>query len=100
MKSFEVNGISYRSISEFCKKNGISYSKMRRLCRHYVRAKKNPSIAARWILGCEVFNISTEPKTHEYFKDNELSRLRQIDFQSKAKLKSRKHLLKLINSTN
>ena len=82
MKTFKFEGKTYRSIRVFCKLNGISYQKMCRLRRHYVRAQKNPEVAARWLLGLEEFTPN-EVKTAEYERDLELSSLRQSKFRDR-----------------
>ena len=64
MKSFIVNGKEYRSMRVCCAELHISYQKVRRLCRHYVRASKDPSLAVRWCLGSEVLH-STEQKSYD-----------------------------------
>ena len=93
MKSFEVEGVVYRSISEFCRKRKVSYWKMIRLCRKYVRANKDPAVAARWILGLEQIEFN-DIKTMFYFKDIELAKLRNIENNTKKKIKLRKELMK------
>ena len=96
MKSFEVNGKSYDSMSDFCKKTGVSYHKMRRLCRKYLRAQKDPSVAARWLLGFEKINRSKEPLTVSYIRDKELSQIRYIAFKTRQKLQARRRILKIL----
>lgn len=94
MKSFEVEGVVYRSISEFCRKRKVSYWKMRRLYRTYVRAHKDPAVAARWLLGLEPFKITQEPLTSYAIKENELSKLRMITHRAKRFAVGRKKLIK------
>ena len=65
MKSFCYGGIEYRSLAECCKAVKVSYQKVRRLCRHYVRASKNPALAVSWCTG-EVVLAGTETKTEKY----------------------------------
>ena len=89
MKSFEVEGVSYRSISEFCRKRKVSYWKMVRLCRKYVRAKKDPAVAAKWILGIEKIQWNNEPVNFMFSRYNELSKLRVL----KSKYNRRKILV-------
>ena len=84
MKSFVFNGIQYRSLKEFCLMFNLSYSKARRLCRHYIRANKDPVVAIKWLLGIEKRSYS-EPKTQMYFHDLELSEDRQRDFIEKQR---------------
>lgn len=82
MKSFVVNGKEYRSMRVCCAELHISYQKVRRLCRHYVRASKDPSLAVRWCLGSEVLH-STEQKTWKYLQDLEKSYDRQEKLKDK-----------------
>lgn len=82
MKVFEFEGKCYRSMSLFCKEHGVSYQKMRRLCRHYMRAHKDPTIAAKWLLGIEPFK-SNEPKTFLYEQDLLKSEERHSKFKDK-----------------
>ena len=85
MKSFVVNGKEYRSMRVCCAELHISYQKVRRLCRHYVRASKDPSLAVRWCLGSEVLH-STEQKTWKYLQDLEKSYDRQEKLKDKMYL--------------
>ena len=96
MKSFEVEGISYRSISEFCRKRKVSYWKMRRLCRTYIRAHKDPAVAAKWILNIESLKRHQEPLTIYAIRDRELSKLRGICFRSKKSVISQRELIKRV----
>ena len=82
MKSFVVNGKEYRSMRVCCAELHISYQKVRRLCRHYVRASKDPALAVRWCLGSEVLH-STEQKTWKYLQDLEKSYDRQEKLKDK-----------------
>lgn len=82
MKSFIVNGKEYRSMRVCCEELHISYQKVRRLCRHYVRASKDPALAVRWCLGSEVLH-STEQKTWKYRQDLEKSYDRQEKLKDK-----------------
>lgn len=90
MRSFEVQGKTYRSIPEFCHKNKVSYWKMIRLCRKYARAHKDPGVAARWALGLETLNYATEPKTNSVLRDNELSNIRMQDLRARRKRKNKR----------
>lgn len=82
MKVFEFEGKCYRSMRLFCQERGVSYQKMRRLCRHYMRAHKDPTIAAKWLLGIEPFK-SNEPKTFLYEQDLQKSEERNSKFKDK-----------------
>ena len=96
MKHFEVNGTIYDSMSDFCKKTGISYNKMRRLCRIYERAKRDPGIAARWLLNLEKLNRGAEPKTFIYIQEKELSAARQVIFRARKKARLKRKLVKIM----
>lgn len=93
MKSFEVEGVSYRSISEFCRKRKVSYWKMVRLCRKYVRAQKDPALAARWVLKIERCEYGKEPKTFLYVKEKTLGKYRQSFFRQNKKNKLAKSVM-------
>lgn len=100
MKSFEVEGISYRSISEFCRKRKVSYWKMVRLCRYYSRAKHHPEVAAKWILGIDDLNKDKEPKTSFFIKSKEYASVRQMAFRLKKRLNLRKTSIKMFTKVN
>lgn len=85
MKSFIVNGKEYRSMRVACRELKCSYQKVRRLCRHYVRAQKDPAVAFAWCLGTEHKSL-TEPKTFKYQQDLEKGSLRQIAFKERGLL--------------
>ena len=93
MKSFNYGGIEYRSLAECCKAVKISYQKVRRLCRHYVRASKNPALAVSWCTG-EVVLVSTETKTEKYKIDLARGCERKIKFRERnaEELKKRQNL--------
>ena len=84
MKSFIVNGKEYRSIRVACRELDVSYQKVRRLCRHYVRASKEPAVAFAWCLGTEHKSL-TETKTFKYQQDLEKGSLRQSRFKERIK---------------
>lgn len=83
MKSFVVNGKEYRSIRVACRELDVSYQKVRRLCRHYVRASNDPAVAFAWCLGLEKRSL-TEPKTFKYQQDLEKGSLRQMAFKERV----------------
>ncbi len=85
MRSFEVEGRVYRSIPEFCKANGVGYWRMIRLCGKYVRAHKDPAVAARWLLGIEELNYAVEQKTWAGIRDLELATIRKIGSVARTK---------------
>ena len=93
MKSFCYGGIEYRSLAECCRAVKVSYQKVRRLCRHYVRAKQDPALAVSWCTG-EVVLTGAEIKTEKYKIDLERGCARQNRFRERnaRKLKSR-HML-------
>ena len=82
MKVFEFDGKCYRSMRLFCQERGVSYQKMRILCKHYMRAHKDPTIAAKRLLGIEPFK-SNEAKTILYEHDLLKSEERNSKFKDK-----------------
>lgn len=93
MKSFYYGGVEYRSLAECCKAVKISYQKVRRLCRHYVRASKNPALAVSWCTG-EVVLAGTETKTEKYKIDLARGCERKAKFRERnaEELKKRRNL--------
>ena len=100
MKSFEVNGKSYDSMSDFCKRTGIPYHKMRRLCRIYRRANKDPAVAAEWLLGLKPLNKAKEAKTETFIRDKSLSRIRQGEYLARIKARNQRRILKIMVAKN
>ncbi len=86
MRVIEFDGEEYRSLAEACRVLKVSNQKLRRLCRHYVRAAKNPAVALAWLTGKEKLSPN-EPKTFKYEQDLIKGRDRQYMF--KAKINSR-----------
>lgn len=82
MRSIEYEGVIYESIKDCCAKLEISYQRVRRLIRHYQRAKDNPAIAIDWVLGKQSFISSYERKTDMYFHDLELTKERMIEYKA------------------
>lgn len=82
MRVIEFDGAEYRSLAEACKVLKVSNQKLRRLCRHYVRAAKNPAVALAWLTGKEKLSPS-EPKTFKYDQDIAKGRDRQYIFKAK-----------------
>ena len=80
MYSFYFAGEKYRSLSDACRKLRISYQKVKRLMRHYERARNAPTTALAWVVGAEDFNPREEAKT-EYFEQDRYA----------CKLRKRKH---------
>lgn len=76
MRAFVYKGEEYRSLAECCKKLKISYQKVRRLCRHYTRASRDPAFAVAWCTG-EMRLSALEPKTFKYAQDLELGAIRR-----------------------
>ena len=93
MKSFCYGGIEYRSLAECCKAVKVSYQKVRRLCRHYVRANQDPALAVAWCTG-EVVLAGTETKTEKYKIDLARGCVRQNRFRNKnaENLRKRRYL--------
>lgn len=81
MRSFEYQGNIYRSLKECCLKRKISYGKLRRLLRHYVRLQNNPALAVEWIETNHP--LFMEMKTHNYIHDLELAKIRNYRFLDK-----------------
>ena len=84
MKSFNYHGKEYRSLQGCCAECGVSYQKVRRLCRHYKKAQADPSMAIKWCTGEERLSPS-EPRTFKYSHDLEIQRLRRDRYVDKAK---------------
>lgn len=82
MKSFIYNHVDYRSLKECCTALNISYSKARRLTRHYVRAKHDPTFAVLWTIEGRV--PANEIKTPDYRRDYEQSKIRLERFYDKT----------------
>ena len=83
MKTFIFQGVTYNMMT-FAKSHHISYSKLRRLCRHYKRAHDNPAVACNWILEKEILHPEREPKTIFYKQDLEKSYERHERFLEKV----------------
>lgn len=82
MRVINYDGKEYRSMKVLCDALHISNQKLRRLCRHYVRASKDPAVAVRWITGAEPLSPN-EPKTFKYEQDLERGRERQDEFKAR-----------------
>lgn len=82
MRVINYDGKEYRSMKVLCDALHISNQKLRRLCRHYVRASKNPVVAVRWMMGDEPLS-PTEPKTFKYEQDLERGRVRKDEFKAR-----------------
>ena len=93
MKSFCYKGVEYRSLAECCKAVKVSYQKVRRLCRHYVRANQDPALAVSWCIG-EVVLAGTETKTEKYKIDLARGCERKARFRERnaEELKKRRNL--------
>ena len=93
MKSFNYGGTEYRSLAECCKAVKVSYQKVRRLCRHYVRANQDPALAVSWCIG-ETVLMSSEVKTEKYKIDLAKGRERKVKFRERnaEELKKRQNL--------
>lgn len=93
MKSFEVEGISYRSISDFCRKRKVSYWKIRRLCMYYAKAQKSPAQAAIWVLNPNLLNKDLEVKTARFFREKQQSAARQIMYKARKKAERKRSFI-------
>ena len=83
MKTFIFQGVTYNMMT-FSKTYHVSYSKIRRLCRHFKRAQKDPVIACKWVLGLELLDSAKEAKTSSYKQDLEKSYERHERFLEKV----------------
>lgn len=83
MKSFTYEGRPY-NLTSFALAYHVSYSKLRRLCRHYKRAHDNPAVACNWILEKEILHPEREAKTIFYRQDLEKSYDRHERFLEKV----------------
>ena len=72
----------YRSLREACGALNISYLKVKRLCRHYVRAHRDPTLAIEWMLGDHI--PKSEPKTSTYYHDQKLTNERKRNLRARA----------------
>ena len=82
MKKINYRGKDYTNLAECCEALGISYQKAKRLCRHYVRAERDPAVAISWCLGSEK-RSKDEKKTDKFFVDSEKGKQRMIKFQKR-----------------
>ena len=79
IRPFDYRGECYRSIRDFCRRNDVDYGTMVRLCRKFVRAYRDPAVAADWIFGYEKLSYASEPRTFQYQRDLELNKIRAMD---------------------
>lgn len=94
MHVVEINNIIYRSLRQACKELHLNYFKAMRLCRHYVRANKDNSIAVKWLLGIEPFRAN-ETKTFYYRQDIEAGYIRQSKYKDRLAQRKARALSKL-----
>lgn len=83
MKSFMFDNKTY-NLASFALEHKVSYSKLRRYCRHYKRARNNPAIACAWILEREILSPEQEAKTLQFYQDREKDRARYERFIDKV----------------
>lgn len=83
MKSFMFENKKY-NLSSFALERKVSYSKLRRLCRHYKRARVDPAVACNWMLGRDLLDSSKEAKTLQFYQDREKDRARYERFIDKV----------------
>lgn len=95
-KNFKIKGVFYSSLSDFCRRNGLSYSKAVRLCRTYRRAKNDPTVACAWLLGLEILDAKKEPRTITAYRDAKLSAARCALHDAKKRVKHLKQQARLI----
>lgn len=85
---FEFGGRIYKSASEFCRVNKLSYRKFLYLKRRYRRAQSDFALIASWMMGAPV--APNEPRSRCYYDDQALATLRQIRYLSEKKIARRK----------
>lgn len=83
MRFIEWHGRQFRSLRDAAAELGISYSKAKRLIRHFRRARLDPAVALDWIKGVEPFISSKETKTDEYYADARASADRGERYQER-----------------
>ena len=79
MRAFIYKQTEFRSLAECCKSLKISYQKVRRFCRHYVKASRDPAVAVAWCTGEQKLS-PFETKTFKYEQDLEKGAERQMRF--------------------
>jgi hypothetical protein len=84
MKSFIYCDTEYRSLRQACDSLRISYLRVKRLCRHYVRAHRDPTLAIEWII-TDTKIPKSEPKTAKYYHDQKLTNERVAKFRERIK---------------
>ncbi len=84
MIAFEYDNRIFCSLASFANTYKVSYSKLRRYCRHYKRARECPAVACDWLLGRKILNHYKEAKTLQYYQDLENGRVRQERFIDKV----------------
>ena len=86
MRTFFYQGIKYRSLSDFAKRHGVSYSRLKRLCRRYARAHQDPGIAAAWMMGAEELNARAERKTRASEREKLSERIKKMNQRHRLKV--------------
>lgn len=82
MMAFSYGGRDWRSLRECCAAVGVSYQKARRLCRHYVRAGRDPALAIKWCVEGRVPPM--EQKSFKWGQDAERGAERHCRFMEKV----------------
>lgn len=77
MRSFEYEGVKYRSVAAACRALGLSYTGITDKLRRYKRARDKPSLAFDWLRGRAPFDAKREPLTMQGVREQELHRLSQ-----------------------
>ena len=100
MRPFIFDNREFRSLKEFADIYQVSYSKIRRYCRHYLRASKDPAVACEWLLGRKK-RSPFETKTFKYAQDLEKGAERNLAYLERHSAeiqleKERKHFLKMV----
>lgn len=86
MRKFVYKNKEYRSLAEFSEINSVSYQILRRLVRHYRRAKLDPAVACAWVVGDKKLS-PTESKTLAYYRDLQKGKDRQVRFRENIRNK-------------
>ena len=80
---FGYRGESYASLLEFCRRNNVDYDRLTRLRRKYMRAFRDPAVAAAWILGHEALDPANEPRSPVHAHDQRQASLRAVLYRAR-----------------
>ena len=99
MQAIKWQGKEYKSLSEFCRREHLPYYRLVRLCRRYVKAKNDPTVAAMWHLGLLPFDPQHEKLTWCARKDRELCRIRNERYRIRKQLGRKKEAVLSLTSS-